>query len=439
MHRGGRTIVVRPHKSYEAPSRRRRRRRNGSPRRSRTTNIAIVPVGREARRRRHFSPRRRRRGLREMFAYDAPRASVGGLVLLGAGVVVGAELADFLHRYATTMDPATQNPSLPQGVTSVAQYNAIAPLKVTATSAGWQLGVSVLGILGGAFLPWAPVRMFSYGVGLGALGHLGVQLMNQYVIEPMMNVGTSNVTANGQRYFGAENAALPLLNTAAPSSSSSSGSSSSSSSSGGGAQSSSSGTSSGLGLGQRPGLAAAAPALPMGQPRDRMPSTLGAAVAPRPPIRWGGGFPSPWQQQQAGGNGYGTMVPGQPQATYTPRVPVSGGFMPGGLTNQQQQPPATNQQQQQPPQVVNQPQTPPQQINVPQQPPVQAGTQQPFPSGPNWFGPPGSQPQQPSSGGTCPSCGPDCSCVSCQQTFHGQPPPPARPKPHPLFAALRAA
>ena len=311
-----------------------------------------------------------------MFAYDAPRASLGGLVILGAGVIVGAALADFLHRWSTTQPTTGATSSgftLPTGVATIQTYDQIAPLRLTGASAAWQFGLGLVGILAGAFLPWAPVRMFSYGVGLGALGHLGFQVINQYVIEPMMNVGTSTVTANGQRYFGAENLAIPLLNPPAASPTPTP------------APTPPSGQSSGLpGHPAGRGLAAAspAPALPVAQPRDRMPSTLGAtpakppSPAPVPPVHRvvGPGLPPPVQ------HGHPVPPPHHRQPIPTP-TPHGSGKPVGG----------------------------------------------------------------------CPSCGPDCTCVDCRVQFHGEPPPQQAPapvapppasngdRPHPLFAALRAA
>src|SRR5208282_485684 len=103
-----------------------------APRRGRSTNIAIVPVGvRESRhpRRRSGARRSRRHSLNEMFAWDAPKASGGGIAMLLVGSVVGAELADILHRYCVTYASGAATaptPTRDASITTVTQYNQAA-------------------------------------------------------------------------------------------------------------------------------------------------------------------------------------------------------------------------------------------------------------------------------------------------------------------------
>jgi hypothetical protein len=269
------------------------------------------------------------------------RSGALGLVLLGTGVVVGATGADFLHRYAVTLDPAASPaPALPATVksgTTINAYNGAATVgKPNAMSMVLQLGLSALGFVGGAFLPWAPVKMFSYGVGFGALGHLGFQVVNAYIIEPIMAVGKSTVSARGTRYFAAENNALVLMD---PSTNNG-------------------GMIAGLPAHQPSALAAHSPALPAAQPRDRMPPALASTLGQQP-----GAYAPP-------GPGFGLRgpTPGAP-----PGANPGGGGGGTGVDQGGGQPPGGGGQPQPPQPVPPQP--------VPQQPPQQCSCQQPQPTG----------------------------------------------------------
>lgn len=321
--------------------------------------------------------------MREMFAWDAPRASAGGMVLLGAGMLLGATGADLIHRYAMTyaanLSPAA-TPTRDASITTVAQFNQAAlGAKPNMWSIGLQLLLGALGIAGGAFAPWGAVKMFSYGVGLGAVGHLGVQLINAYLIEPMMGVGTATVTPTGARLFAFENIAVPAINP--PSTATT--------------------TAAGL-IGQPDRTSAVAAAAPAGQPRDRQPSSLGqpapvtnVATPARPPV---------YTQVPTQGN---TRKPGN----YVPP--------PGTQTNTPANPPGTQ---------TNTPAAPPQSLL-----PLTPGGALP-PQGPPGGGGGGGGTK--TSCTSCGGCGPDCNC---QPTSLYGAPPPRVAAPHPLIAALRAA
>jgi hypothetical protein len=160
-------------------------------------------------------PRRSRR--RRHYAKAPPMATAGGLVIAGIGAVVGYQATDVLDRYvATYSTTASPAPALPAGFTgTLAQYNA----QVVAAKPGiWRvvsgLGMMVLGFGGGAIAPWAGLKMFMYGWGLGATAHLGGQLLNGYVLEPMfMTNGVPSAT--GARLYSAENAANTVIHPAA--------------------------------------------------------------------------------------------------------------------------------------------------------------------------------------------------------------------------------
>jgi hypothetical protein len=386
---------ARTHVVYAGAPKVRRRRRRGSPRRGRSTNIAIVPVGARAHggRRRSY---RARRSAREMFAWDAPRAGAGSLVLMAAGVGIGALGANLIHRYAMTyaagLSPAA-TPTRDASITTVDAYNQAAlGAKPNMWSIGLQLGLAVVGLAGGVFAPWGPVKMFSYGIMAGATGHLFVQLANSYIIEPMMSVGTATVTPTGKRLFAFENIANPAINPPTGA------------------------TTTAAGLIGAPPPSAVAAAAPANQPKDRVPASLGAPGIATP--AGGGGYqraPVPVFQQGAIPPGYvaqtdntGKTVLVPVVAGQQPNLPV--GTQPGG---------------------GGQPQPPP------YVPPANGGGAPPPPSfGPPGGGQPAPPPQQPGNGGKqpCAKCGPSCDCVP--SSYYGQPPLAA---PHPLIAALRAA
>jgi hypothetical protein len=290
MHRRGRAIRVRGHVSRETP-----RRRRGRGRRRRMSTVVREMV---------YAPRRYRRRR----AREAPVMRVAGTMLVGAGVLVGATAANMVHRYAMTMAAPAAGAAAPtwptaqSGATAVTDVNSYNDLAVSANpsmlSIGLQLGVAVAGFALGAVLPWAPVKAVMLGIGLGALGHLGVQLINAYVLEPLFS-GTATGTrwfaheykANGS--FGSGTMGNPNLH----------------------------GFQHRIGprgqMGQLPGLPAAQP--------QRFPHALATK---------GGGFPvavprgatPPAQQQPSAGPGYASQfaVPGGPPAAppAAPQVPV---------------------------------------------------------------------------------------------------------------------
>lgn len=129
-------------------------------------------------------------------------ATAGGLVVAGLGSLIGYQITDMGDRYiAGYANPTTPAPTLPAGITSIAQYNdAVVSAKPSLARIGWGIGMMVLGFGGGAMVPWATMKMFLYGWGLGATAHLGGQLLNGYVVEPMfMTAGVAS--SNGSRMF----------------------------------------------------------------------------------------------------------------------------------------------------------------------------------------------------------------------------------------------
>jgi hypothetical protein len=183
VHGYRRKASVAPHRRRtHEPTRRRSRR--GSSRRRRGGAVVVVtePM---------YAPRRRRR-MRHM--REPVRATLGGTILLGTGVVVGVLAANMVHRYVMGVDPTSTSVTYPTpqtGVTALSDVGTYNDLAASANpsmaSIGFQLGVSVFGFALGAFLPWAPVKALFLGIGLGALGHLAVQLVNAYVLEPLFS------------------------------------------------------------------------------------------------------------------------------------------------------------------------------------------------------------------------------------------------------------
>lgn len=148
-----------------------------------------------------------------MFA-EAPRAGVAGLVALGGGLIIGAELADLVDRKIAGMAPpdpkATTQPKLPDGIATVDEYNDLAvSAKPTAGRIFAQLGVAAAGFILGAVVPWPIVRLGFYGLGFGAIAHLGVQLINAWIVEPML-IGTDSQ----KEMFGHETKANNKINPA---------------------------------------------------------------------------------------------------------------------------------------------------------------------------------------------------------------------------------
>ncbi|HTA17766.1 MAG TPA: hypothetical protein VK989_00655 [Polyangia bacterium] len=139
---------------------------------------------------------------RRYYAKAPPMATAGGLVIAGIGATVGYLVTDLGDRYIAGYNPTTSPaPTLPSGVTSIAQFNdVVVSAKPSLARIGWGLGMMIVGFGGGAMAPWAGLKMFLYGWGLGATAHLGGQLLNAYVVEPMFQ--TNGVaSANGSRMF----------------------------------------------------------------------------------------------------------------------------------------------------------------------------------------------------------------------------------------------
>lgn len=140
-------------------------------------------------------------------------ATAGGLVIAGIGSIFGYQATDmgdrFIAGYSTTATPA---PTLPKGVTSILQYNENAvAAKPGIARVGWGLGMMLLGFGGGALAPWAGMKMFLYGWGLGATAHLGGSLITSYVMVPLFS-SNGTPTATGARLYQHEAEAEQLLN-----------------------------------------------------------------------------------------------------------------------------------------------------------------------------------------------------------------------------------
>lgn len=149
-------------------------------------------------------------------------ATAGGLVIAGIGSVVGFQMTDSLDRYiATFSTTASPAPALPAGFTgTLAHYNASAvAAKPGIGRVLGGLGMMLLGFGGGALAPWAGLKMFMYGWGLGASAHLGGALLNGYVLEPLF-MTNGQPSATGARLFSAENAANAVIHPATTTSSS---------------------------------------------------------------------------------------------------------------------------------------------------------------------------------------------------------------------------
>ncbi len=326
----------------------------------------------------------RRRPRRYLRAGSAPMATAGGLALLGVGIVTGATLAFGVHRYLNTVDPTTAAKDLPtglKGVPDAATYNELAgSAKPGMASAGAQLGIAVAGFLLGWLAPWAPVKMILYGVGFGAVGHLSVQLVVGYVLEPMLGVGKGTEGPRTQRMFAHEIKARNALQ---------------------GAQS---GTTGQPQLTSRRGtpVAAAAPGLPVAQPSDRTPHALASmgAALPLPTAAGGGGALPQQPPTRIGVNGGGQQPPPMQQPPFQPQQPLP----------------------YQPPTNVQQPAPPPGQL--------QPGGGAPPPA----FGPPTGGGNGGGNGHGA-ACGTGCACGLGKNNGGAYGEPPAS-SPHPLWNAM---
>jgi hypothetical protein len=124
------------------------------------------------------------------------------MTLLG-GAFVGLFAADMLHRwsvsYSAAQAPAPAlgagaNPvagSLPAGVPDLATYNNLAiQARPTWRSQAWQWGFSLLTFGLGMVMPWRFAKLLSYGASIGSALHAGYQLINGWIILPMVASGT---------------------------------------------------------------------------------------------------------------------------------------------------------------------------------------------------------------------------------------------------------
>ena len=120
-----------------------------------------------------------------------------GLVMFGIGGLVGNFAADFASRAVMGMDPttATSTTTWPKAqqnavvqISNPATYNDYAQAQhPTMASIGLQLLLSVLGMVGGFAFKAPVLKALSYGFGFGALFHLSTQLINAFVMEPLMS------------------------------------------------------------------------------------------------------------------------------------------------------------------------------------------------------------------------------------------------------------
>lgn len=379
---------------------------------------------------------RRRRG-RRVRAHAPPLLTAGGVVVFCIGGLIGYEVTDLVDRYIASQSTAapaagTTAPALPTGVTSVAQYNDLAvAAKPSMGRIFWGLSQIVMGFGLGWAVPWSGLKLFFYGWGAAATFHLGGQLINTWIVMPLVAPAAGQPAS---RLFTHEVNAQALLNpsttattttatttTAAPAT----------------------GTTSGM---------MGAPRLPVGQPAARVPQALATHRAARPVGLGANASVSPMsftpqayqaiqaaqsaQASQAGSSGYsyqpteGSTVVGPPLNTPPAGTPPS----PGGSTLPGSTPPGMS-----PPPNGNgngggPPMYPPPAGNPPWQPPCPPCS----PSGP----PPLAQTQQVNPAalwnGSTPCCGASpCQCGNC-----GQPPsqtgqPPHADFRHPLFRSIK--
>jgi len=199
--------------------------------------------------------RARRRRPRHLRAHAPSYLSFGGVVLITTGTLVGWEAADLIHRMIVTASTQAQ---VPNTMESAAAFNAIVvAAKPTWASVGAQAGLAAVSFGVGAAVPWPWLKMLLFGIGAGSFGHVGSQLLNFYVMEPLF-------TSNSRLYVAEDNANNVLKY-----------------------RSTTSGTTPGT-SGQPPRAVAGAPApraLPQGQP-VRIPQALASVSAgvPRPPV-----------------------------------------------------------------------------------------------------------------------------------------------------------
>ena len=124
----------------------------------------------------------------------------GGVALLGGGYV-GLFLARSIHAWAVTYAAgATNAPALPAGVPDQTTYNQLAIL----ARPNWQSQVAQWSFSLGTFLlgmvmPWRIGKLISYGISGATALHAGGQLINGWIVLPLLQS-----TTWGQRAYGAE-------------------------------------------------------------------------------------------------------------------------------------------------------------------------------------------------------------------------------------------
>lgn len=203
QHRKGRTVHVRRHLSraaaaYAAAPARAPRRRGGR-RRGRGGGRPVIVVANAP-----AMTHRRRHPRRHYYARVPPIFSMPGMLAFGAGGIIGAEAADMGARYFLGMDPSAANPTLPSGITSVAQYNdLVMAAPPSLKRVGIELGIAALGFIGGGLAARAGhgiLALLGYGWGFGGLFHLGTALVDGYLVQPMF-VSNNQLSNNGQRMY----------------------------------------------------------------------------------------------------------------------------------------------------------------------------------------------------------------------------------------------
>lgn len=120
--------------------------------------------------------------------------TAGGLSLFLSSVLVGDLIADAIDRYVAGVDPASTTATLPDPYNvdnPIPKYNndvvAMAP---SLARVGWQGLFAIAGIAAGALVASPALKLLFYGLGGGAVTHLGSQIITAYVIVPMNKAST---------------------------------------------------------------------------------------------------------------------------------------------------------------------------------------------------------------------------------------------------------
>lgn len=143
-------------------------------------------------------------GGRRRRAKAPPLFTFGGGAVFGLGMIAGYQVANMGARYYEGMNPTanttgtggTATTALPSGITSITQYNDLvqsAPPSLYKT--GIELGVAALGFVIGILAKSPLVKLAGYGWGFGALAHIVGQLLDTYIILPMMVTTSATTTA----------------------------------------------------------------------------------------------------------------------------------------------------------------------------------------------------------------------------------------------------